>query len=126
MGSRRWGMTFGVVAAMLVALASAAWACTAWTSMSPLSVPAGGPGTTVRVTAKVPTGPAEIRWDGITGPLLGTAEVEDGSFTREVRIPDAPAGVHYVVVTNAAGQWTRAPFKIQGPGGEAPSPSPSS
>ena len=123
---RRGGIVVGTgVVAAAVAVASAAWACTAWTGMYPLSQPAGPPGTEVTVRGTSPVaGPVEIRWDGLQGRLLGTAQAgpreQGGEFLADVTIPKAGPGVHYVVVVSSGnGGWSRASFKIPGKPGEA-------
>lgn len=112
---RRVGVIVGTGMAVAVAVASAAWACTAWTAMSPLSEPAGKPGTEVTVRGTTPNGPVAIRWDGLQGPVLATVDIQNGSFATKVRIPEAPPGLHYVVVSSQGdGGWSRAAFKIPG------------
>lgn len=111
-----------------LALASAAWACTPRLGMEMLSTPAGFPDTKVTVKGITPgTGQVEIRWDGLRGPLLGTAEVRpiagdanSSTFSATVTIPPASPGVHYVVAVGGltsggtdAG-WSRASFTIPG------------
>lgn len=50
------------------------------------------------------TGPVTIRWNGRTGMELGQAS--GPSFSVGVTIPEAPAGVHYIVAAQTLGSTT--------------------
>lgn len=112
----------GVVVAVTMAAASAAWACSANVAVNPLSVLAGPPGTEVKVTGLSPgAAPVEIRWNGLHGPVLATAVPRASgedlmTFSASVKIPDALAGTHYLVVVGSNGRtepsWSRASFRI--------------
>lgn len=121
----RGGISAMALAALaLLAVASTASACTSMIGMHPLSSPMGEPGREVRVSGTSPgTTPVEVRWDGLRGPLLALAPVDEETrqFSVDVRIPEAVPGVHYVVAVGGrttgdvdAG-WTRASFTIPGP-----------
>lgn len=111
----------GMAAAALLAT-SAAWACTFNVAVNPLSVLAGPPGTEVTVTGLSPTTePVQIRWNGLSGPVLATVVPRDlgerpMTFSASVKIPDALPGVHYLVAVgdngNTKPSWTRAAFRI--------------
>ena len=110
------------VAAAALLATSAAWACSSNVAVNPLSVLAGPPGTEVTVTGLSPTTePVEIRWNGLSGPVLATVVPRDlgerpMTFSASVKIPDALPGVHYLVAVGDNGStepsWTRAAFRI--------------
>lgn len=122
--ARRGPFVLALGMAAVLAAASAAAACTPMLAMYPLSSPAGDPGKEVTVKGTSPsTDPVEVRWDGIRGPMLGTASVDEetGAFSIDVEIPEAAPGLHYVVAVGGASKggdstgWSRAPFKVAGP-----------
>jgi hypothetical protein len=84
-------------AAVVLGGAAVTWACTGQGSI--MLSPASGPGGTV-VTVKgtgFGANPVEVRWGSAssTSPLLGTAP--NGNFAIDVKVPDAPSGVYYIV-----------------------------
>lgn len=110
---------------------SAAWACSVQIGMRPLSVLVGPPGTEVTVTGISPGTQVDLRWDGVRGPVLATTAVDasvqpTGTFSAEIKIPDAEPGIHYVVAVdnriaaNGNPEWSRAAFKIPGPSSANP------
>ena len=131
MRARRVAAAAAVMTVVGTALASLAWACTAWTGMYPLSEPMGPPGTKVTVRGTSPIGgPVQVRWDGLQGPVMATVQAppasgghdSGGVFSTQVVIPKAAPGVHYVVVDAGKGGWSRAAFKIPGKPGAMVSP----
>ena len=106
---RRWYLVvLGAVAAPVVG-ASLAYACTSLATLS-LNPNSGTEGQTVTVTgrgfaqhdpADARTGqPVEIRFDSVRTPLLATAAPgADGTFTAQIRVPQAPTGDHVIVAT---------------------------
>jgi len=84
-------------AAVVLGGAAVTWACTGQGSI--MLSPASGPSGTV-VTVKgtgFGANPVEVRWGSAssTSPLLGTAP--SGNFAIDVKVPDAPSGVYYIV-----------------------------
>jgi len=117
-----------VVAAVGVFLAGASWACNPMPLITIAPQASGPPGTKVAVDGLAVGANAEIRWNGLKGPLLATAA--GPTFSVPITIPDAPVGLYVVVVLDrgangAVGNTGRAEFLVTGPGG-APAPTPRS
>lgn len=109
--------SYGLVPAVVVALGLAATPASAAAQVT-LSPASGPPGTEFVVTG---TGfgalPVEIRWGGLSGPVLATAIGPD--FSVIAVVPDSPANSHPVmaVVTNGASVFTSsASFQVTGAG----------
>jgi len=101
----RLGTFLGTMALML-GVASFAWACSPQPSMQLL--PRTGPiraGETVPVNGNGWTGwtsTVQIRWNSAAGPIVGTAESNEQGFSGSVTIPaDAAPGVYYLVAQAA-------------------------
>jgi len=101
----RLGIFVGTMALML-GVASFAWACSAQPSMQ--LMPRTGPtraGETVPVNGNGWSGFAgavQIRWNSATGPVVGTAERNEQGFSGSVTIPaDVAPGVYYLVAQPA-------------------------
>lgn len=122
-GHRRW-VALAAASVAVIALASAAWACTSQCSLM-LATTAGLPGSRSVVTAKdFEAGrTVEVRWGTANGRLLGTGT--GPSFNYPVVIPtDATPGTYTViaVLRDGAGQVQFSAsdaFTVTGP---APSP----
>ncbi|HEV2125952.1 MAG TPA: hypothetical protein VGW38_24610 [Chloroflexota bacterium] len=96
---RTWGWTpvcyLMLLLGALAATASAS-ACVPQPLLSVQPHASAQPGSNVTVTGiSFGTATAEIRWNGIEGPLLATAEGPD--FSTEITIPDVPAGLYTVI-----------------------------
>lgn len=128
------GVLFAASAAFLV-VSSAAWACTAFTS---LKGPASGPAESrIQMTGEslVRSSPAnravELRWNSLTGPVLAEVQAEvNGSISTEVSVPAALPGVYYVVAIVEGRAVARSAFEVTAPPGSVqasntPSPQPS-
>lgn len=103
-------------AAAVVVAASAAWACTSFSTLR-LGQTSGGPGTELAVTgAGAEAGkPVTLRWGSLTGPVLATAVVDaGGAFAIPVTVPEGLGGVHVVLAIDAAGDVARAAFEVTG------------
>jgi len=137
--SRRSVITLFVGAAATVALASAAWACTAQPVIGPpgssgagsgLNPSYGPAGTAVTIDGRAfQTGPVEIRWNSVDGPsIVDQANAPEGpNFSGvQLRIPGtATAAVYSVVAFQRDGlgnvsSMARAPFEVT-ESGAAPS-----
>lgn len=144
MGGRRAVAAFGVGLMSLVGVASLAWACTATTFVSatplnPDGTPAPSrdgtaaatatPGSFVRVNvANGFSGPTEVRWNSVNGPLLANGS---SSFSARAQVPaEASPGVYYLVVVarNGSGEvlgkasTTLAVASPSGPANVVPNP----
>lgn len=95
MRSRRVALLVSLTAALVVAGAALAWACTtqAYVTIQPQQ---GQAGSEVTVDGRRFTRDVEIRWNGEQGPLLGTAE--GGSFQKKVTVPTNASDGHYSIV----------------------------
>lgn len=82
----------------------------------------GPPGTEVTVEGVgLDPGPAEVRWNGAGGPLLG--EATGPSFSVPVKIPEASPGLYIVVVVSrqpggGIGNTGTVGFQVTGRGTE--------
>jgi len=98
--------TFVGTMALMLGVASFAWACSAQPSMQ--LMPRTGPtvaGETIPVNGNGWTGltsAVQIRWNSATGPVIGTAERNEQGFSGSVTIPaDAAPGVYYLIAQSA-------------------------
>ncbi|HUP71177.1 MAG TPA: hypothetical protein VM142_15395 [Acidimicrobiales bacterium] len=94
------------VAVVVVVLAPAiAGACVQARATLKNGQSAGLVGTTVGVDGTgFGAGPVEVRWNSRTGAKLGDATGPD--FSVDVTIPEAPVGVHYIMVSQTLGSAT--------------------
>lgn len=109
MGSRRRTILVGFTSLAAVALiASAAWACTGSAPATSISPKAAEPGAQVTVSGtNYAAAPVEVRWNGVPGPVLATAQ--GPHFSQAVTLPaDAAPGMFYLTVVqrDAAGSVT--------------------
>jgi hypothetical protein len=120
-----------LIAVVLLAGASTAWACApfplpqALTSIQPRS--SGPPKTKVVVNGLgFDHGrPVEIRWNGVEGETLGTAT--GPNFAVPITIPDVPSGLYGVIALSrgsdgAVGTAGMAPFQVTGEDSAADGP----
>lgn len=132
---KRLGISGFVVAAVVAATASLAWACTGLPQINVDSrraagpdseaggdIASGPPGTRVFINGtEFGSGPVELRWDSMTGKLLATTT--GPSFSVAVTIPQATPGVYTILAVqsddarNATGQ-ARTPFEVTNPSAE--------
>lgn len=113
---RSTGMIAGAAAIVVLCLASTAFACSALPSVVRITPTAAQSGTTVQLAgSSVPAkGAVEIRWNGVTGPLLSTAVADQqGNFTTAVELPDAAPGVYSLLaVTEGNGGVARVAVEV--------------
>ncbi|MGH9126945.1 MAG: hypothetical protein ACRDZ8_19785 [Acidimicrobiales bacterium] len=118
---------FGVAAAGLLFVASAAWACTNLATLN-LNQAAGTSGQSITVTgssfkAASPSIPVVLHWNGVTGPVLASVAPDaSGNVSASITIPDAAPGYYTIVATQTVkgfdyyGTPARAAFEIIVPG----------
>lgn len=126
--TRRAGVAVTGAAAVVLVAASVAWACTVQSQLFALSPPIGRPGTAVEVRGKAiwTSGPertqVEIRWDGVRGPVVGSAVADrTGAFSAMATVPDTAPGVYslVVVVPGTDTGVTRTAFEVTAAPGAA-------
>lgn len=91
-------------------LASMAWACTVQPRVFSVAPSSALPGGTATVNGEgVQAGaPVEVRWNALDGAAIGKATADrEGRFAVPVTVPNAPAGVHSIVLVagNAEGPF---------------------
>jgi hypothetical protein len=126
---RLGGIVAVPITAAMLAFAAVAFACTpqATIKLSPTSGPAG---TTVTVTGNNMTNDATVKlfWGGISGQLLSTTTVKNGTVTMSFKVPDSASNGQTIVAANqvlngaALGSPANALFNVNTPNGTAPAP----
>lgn len=92
-----------------------AWACTPQARIVAASPAVGPPlsASSVRGEAVTPEAPVEIRWNGVKGPVVGTALADkQGAFTAAVAVPDVAPGVYTLVAVAGTAGLTRTAFEV--------------
>lgn len=120
-------LVVSAVAALLLGIGSAAWACIPQPRLVVVAPQASGPaGSQVSVQGigfDSPPARTEVRWNTADGPVLGRAETAD--FTMTVTVPQAEPGSYGVLVLSRGadgvlGNTGRATFEVTS--GDAASP----
>lgn len=128
MRSLRTRPIFRIVAAMCflasVGVGGRAWACVPQPLVSLQPTGSGPAGGEVTVNGVSVAGDAEIRWNGLQGPLLAT--VAGPAFTSKVKVPAADPGLYTIIVlertpSGGVGSTGRAAYLVTS-GGPAPAP----
>lgn len=104
-----------VIAGVVFGWGAWAWACTPQARVLATSAASGPPESevTVRGEAVSPAGPVELRWNGVRGPVIGTALADAyGRFEAEAAIPAAQPGVHAIIVVSEGAGVGRSPFLV--------------
>ncbi|HUP68635.1 MAG TPA: hypothetical protein VM142_02350 [Acidimicrobiales bacterium] len=116
MSLRRVGSVAVVgVAGLVLSGGALAWACTAQPRVVSTSLESGPPRSPVMVRgeAVAPAGPVELRWDGVRGPVIGTAMADEfRRFEANATIPDSEPGVHAIMVVSGDAGVGRIPFEV--------------
>lgn len=116
MSVRRSAGAVGVGMSIALALTGGwAWACTPQPQVVATSAESGQPGRAVMIRgeAVAPAGAVELRWNAVQGPVIGSAVADaSGRFSSEVRIPEAAAGVHTILVVAGGNGVGRTPFEV--------------
>ncbi len=111
----------GAAAMVVTGWASVAFACSPMPRVYSVTPESAAPGSTVMVEGREigSTSPVEIRWNGVKGPVIGTAVAEDGvhgtEFATEVTIPQSGPGVYYLMLVAADSGIGRAAFEVTAP-----------
>jgi hypothetical protein len=119
MGARSMARTAVVVVALLGLSVGTAGACTTpnWVTVE-IGETRGGTELLIDGGGYDP-GPVDLRWGGMDGELLGTAEAgEDGRFTARAAMPDHEPGRHAVVAVQEGGEtrlWGFTDLDLRGP-----------
>lgn len=121
LASRR---SIGISAAALTAallMGSAAWACTPQSTIYPLVPAAAQAGQRLAVSGELlQSGPADLRWNSLTGPTVAMVELADTltrSFSAEVIVPNSHPGVHYLVLVSGDEVVARTALEVPASGG---------
>ncbi len=123
-------MALGLLTLGLIAISPAAACLPRARLVTVLPLSSGPPGSQVRVEG-IGFDPApntvDVRWNSSDGPGLATAT--GPNFAVEVTIPEAPVGLHGIIVLSrspdgAVGDAGRASFQVTGPAAETGSSSP--
>lgn len=86
----------GLVLAAVLATAGAGAACVPQPLLLVQPAASGSPGAKLTAMGTTfGTGPAEVRWNALDGPLLGTGTGPD--FSVELTVPDVPDGLYTLV-----------------------------
>ena len=131
--SRRLGVTvtsraaLGAVigGALMLVFATIVFACTYIPHLYAISPRVGVPGTdmTLQGNAATTTHPVTLRWNGVNGPVLGTATPDgQGNFQTTVKVPDVAPGTYFVVADSGGRDVARAAFEVTGAGNAAGAP----
>lgn len=106
----------GVVAVLMLGL-GLAWACTPTSSI--VLLPETGPtASKITVSGQVApdagsAAPVEIRWNSVSGLLLGTVTADaTRNFSAEVTVPDVAPGVYYVLAISGKAEAGRASYEV--------------
>ena len=125
MTTRRMVVAAVVGLAAVLGTLSTAWACTGQPqvfSVSPVTAPVGAE-VTMRGTGVTATTPVELRWNGVSGPVLAQATPDkEAAFAMTFTVPNVEPGVYsLVVVTNVNGVAAagRTTFEVSGAGATA-------
>lgn len=127
MNMRRTGSgILGVAVAVLLAWASAAFACSPQPKVYSVFPESAAPGSTVKVEGSdIPgTAAVEIRWNGVKGDLLATAPLAGGRFSVPVQIPDIAPGLYSLTLVTADAGVGRTAFEVTGAAAAAPAAAP--
>lgn len=93
----RMSVAAGLFVAVIV-VSAAAWACVPQPYLVLQPRASGPPGSALTVEGQNFSGRSEVRWNGISGELLGTAEGRQVSIP--ITIPEVPDGLYTLVVVS--------------------------
>lgn len=127
MGRRAVAIGGGAVAAVVLGLASFAWACTNFARIDAINPPADAARSEVTVRGVVggTDRPVELRWNALDGQVVGSARADaSGHFSVRGTIPDAAPGVYSIIAVAGEAGIGRVAFEVTAPAGAEPAVSP--
>ncbi|MGH2810750.1 MAG: hypothetical protein ACRDIA_07695, partial [Actinomycetota bacterium] len=110
-------LTAALGAAVVVAVAAAAWACTPQSTMT-LLIDRTPARTRDTATGQVPIANAQVqlRWGTNDGPVVASGNSDaNGAFALEFTVPEA-SGVNYLILTSGGQRLSAAPILVTDPG----------
>ncbi len=121
---RRVTLALATGVAVVLGLASVAWASTPTARIVSASPSAASPGSQVRIAVEsVSTqGPVEIRWNSLTGERLATAAWDGKAYAASVAVPDVAPGVYTLVATADGAGVARTSFEVTAAAAEVSAP----
>lgn len=115
-----------VVASVALSVAATAWACTEFTGLvAPKSATATaqvqvkGSG---QVTPSDAAKQVEIRWNDVPGPVVARANAAEIAAGVQVTIPDAPAGIYFLLAVIDDKSIARTSIEVTSPSGATAAP----
>jgi len=112
--------------AMVLVLASFAWACTNQARIITLNSISGAPSAVLAISGnRVPASSSvEVRWDALNGPKIGSAIADQaGNFATQVSVPEVKPGIYTIVASAGEFAVARTAFEVTAPAAAASSPS---
>lgn len=112
-----------VAAVLLLATASAVWACTPQPRIFSLGPQVGPVGLEITLEGQASRpvalggqtsqAPVEVRWNSLEGATIGRGTTDfNGNFSVTARIPQAEPGIYFVVVKTGDAGVVRMPFEV--------------
>ncbi len=120
-------MSGAAVAALVLGMASFAWACTNFARIDAINPPADAARSDVTVRGVIAGNnvPVELRWNALNGPVVGVANTDaSGNFSVHGVIPDEPPGVYSILAVSNNTGVGRVAFEVTAPAGTQPAVSP--
>ena len=119
---RKAGAVGGVlIAAVVLGVASFAWACTNFARVDAINPPADAPRSevTVRGAGVGPNALVQLRWNALDGQVIGSAAADgNGGFSVKGLVPaNALPGVYSVIAVAGQTGVGRAAFEVTAPAG---------
>ena len=121
---RRVSVALATGVAVVLGLASVAWACTPTARVLSVSPGTASPGSQVDIAVEsVSTqGPVEIRWNSLTGERLATATWNGEAYAASVAVPEVAPGVYTLVATADGAGVARTSFEVTPATAAVPTP----
>lgn len=122
--SRGKAFVGGGIVAVVIGLASVAWACTPQPTLTAPTT-ATAPGERVTVSGEVvQPGPVRVVWGSSEGTVLASSTPEGRSFSLDVTVPQVDPGVYYLLLVPSEGPVARAAIEVAAAPGPASLASP--
>ena len=106
--------------ALIVGVATTAFACTYIPHLYAVAPTAGSPGTDISLEGSTAAGVSAVtvRWNGLRGQVLATVTPDSqGNFKATVKVPTVSPGMYFVVADAGGTDVARAPFQVTGSAG---------